>query len=446
MTINTPPGTTAESSVLTDGTISDKDARKVTISAVVGNSMEWYDFFLFGAAAALVFNVQYFDSSDPIAAAMASFATFGVGFVARPLGGFVFGVLGDRLGRRKVLMATIVGIGIVTGIIGMLPNFLSIGVLAPIMLVILRFLQGLFVGGEWSGAMTMVVEHAPVKNRALYAAMPQLGSPIGNILSTGGFFLFTVMLTKDSFDAWGWRVPFLIALPLLLVALYIRAKMDESPVFEAMAASGEVEKAPLVRLFRESWLQIIIGIFTALLGVGGFYLVTTFVTWYGTKILGYESWVLLLGTMIAAFVEIFVLIASGYAGRKYGASKVVTWGGIISAVVAVPSFLLIASGNIVLIILGMTIAVSALSIPYGGSGTVMTGLFPAQTRYTGVGAAQNMAGFISGFVPLIATAVTATAGNAWWPAALMLVIISVLTAGAGLLAPSKSIHIPDFKH
>lgn len=437
---------TVEAAVLADGKISDADARKVTLSAVVGNSMEWYDFFLFGAAAALVFNSQYFANDDPIIAALASFATFGVGMLARPLGGFVFGVIGDRLGRRKVLLATIVGIGIVTGLIGLLPNFDAIGLWAPIMLVILRFMQGLFVGGEWSGAMTMVVEHAPVKNRALYAAMPQIGSPVGNILSSGGFFVFTVMLSKDNFDAWGWRIPFIAAIPLLLVALYIRAKMDESPVFKAMAEKGETEQAPIRALFRNSWRQILIGAATAFLGVGGFYLVTTFVTWYTTKILGYESWIPLLGTMIAAFVEIFVLIGSGYLGRAIGASKVVFWGGIASAVVAYPSFLLIISGNIVLVILGMTIAVSALSIPYGASGTVMTGLFPAQTRYTGVGAAQNFAGLVSGFVPLAATALVASAANSFWPAALMLVGFSLLTAFAGLIAPRLSVHIPNFKH
>lgn len=435
-----------ESAVVAEGTISDREARKVTLSAVVGNSMEWYDFFLFGAAAGLVFNEQYFGNGDPFVAALASFATFGIGLLARPLGGFVFGAIGDRVGRRKVLLVTIVGIGIVTGLIGLLPNFASIGVFAPIALVVLRFLQGLFVGGEWSGAMTMVVEHAPVKNRALYAAMPQIGSPVGNILSTGGFFLFTVMLSKEDFSAWGWRVPFIIAIPLLLVALYIRAKMDESPVFQAMAAEGATEDAPILTLLRRNWSHILVGAATAFLGVGGFYLVTTFVTFYTTKILGYESWIPLLGTIIAAFVEIFVLIGAGYWGRAMGASKVVFWGGVISAVVAYPAFLLIVSGNVVLVIIGMTIAVSALSIPYGGSGTVLTGLFPAQTRYTGVGAAQNLAGMVSGLVPLLATAFTAAAGNAFWPAALMLVAFSLLTAFAGFFAPRMSIAIPDFKH
>ena len=435
-----------ESAILADGTITDRDARKVTVSALVGTAMEWYDFFLFGAAAALVFNVQYFANEDPIVAALASFATFGIGLLARPLGGFFFGALGDRVGRRNVLISTIVGIGIVTGVIGLLPNFAAIGLWAPVMLVILRFLQGLFVGGEWSGAMTMVVEHAPVRNRALYAAMPQIGSPIGNILSSGGFFLFTVFLSKDSFDAWGWRVPFVIAIPLLLVALWIRSKMAESPVFKAMEAEGHVEEAPVRALFRHNWAHVLVGAAAAFLGVGGFYLVTTFVQWYGTKILGYESWVLLLGTMIAAFVEIFVLIAAGYLGRAIGASKVIFWGGVASALVAFPAFLLIVSGDLVLIILGMTLAVAALSVPYGASGTVLTGLFPARMRYTGVGAAQNLAGMVSGLVPLGATAFTASANNDFWPAALMLVAFSVLTALAGLLAPRMSVDIPDFKH
>ncbi|MBK0421821.1 MFS transporter [Leucobacter sp. CSA2] len=426
--------------------LSVKDANKVALGALIGTALEWYDFFLFSAAAALVFNVQFFATENATAAALASFATFGVGLAARPIGGMIFGRMGDRIGRRKVLMITIVGIGIVTGLIGLLPTYAAIGIGAPILLVLLRVLQGLFVGGEWSGAMTIVVENAPLHLRARYAAIPQIGSPIGTILSSGGFFIMTLIFSKANFDAFGWRIPFLIALPLLLIAVYIRSKLEESPVFRQLEESGEVVKSPVLTTFRDSWRQIIVGMAAALLGVGGFYLVTAFCVWYGVNVLGYDSTLMLLGSMVAAFVEIFILIWGGNLGSKYGASKVILWGGILSAVVAVPAFIMLSSGNPVLVVLAMTLAVAALSLPYAASGTVLTGLFPAKTRYTGVGLAQNIAGMLSGFIPVLATGFVASAGDHWWPAAAMLIFLSLFTAVAGAIAPRLSVSLPGFKH
>ncbi len=440
--------TTSTAAIEYDATqeLSVKDANKVAVGALIGTALEWYDFFLFSAAAALVFNVQYFTSENASAAAMASFATFGVGLAARPIGGIIFGRMGDRIGRRKVLMITIIGIGIVTGLIGMLPTYAAIGIAAPVLLVLLRVLQGLFVGGEWSGAMTLVVENAPLHLRARYAAIPQIGSPIGTILSSGGFFVMTLVFSQDSFNAWGWRIPFLIALPLLALAIYIRSRLEESPVFRQLEESGEVVKSPVLTTFKNSWKQIIVGMAAALLGVGGFYLVTAFCVWYGVNVLGYSASLLLLGSMVAAFVEIFVLLWGGQLGTKFGASRVILWGGILSAVVAWPAFLMLSSGNPVLVVIAMTLAVAALSLPYAASGSVLTGLFPAKTRYTGVGLAQNTAGMISGFIPLLATGFVASTDGAWWPAAAMLVFLSLFTAFAGAIAPKLSVKLPGFKH
>ena len=426
--------------------LSVKDANKVAAGALIGTALEWYDFFLFSAAAALIFNVQYFTSENATAAALASFATFGVGLAARPIGGIIFGRMGDKIGRRRVLMITIVGIGIVTGLIGMLPTYAAIGFAAPVLLVLLRIAQGLFVGGEWSGAMTLVVENAPLHLRARYAAIPQIGSPIGTILSSGGFFVMTLLLSQENFNSWGWRIPFLVATPLLLVAVYIRSRLEESPVFRQLEESGEVEKSPISTTLKRSWKQIIVGMAAALLGVGGFYLVTAFCVYYGVNILGYDDSLLLLGSMVAAAVEILILIWGGMLGAKYGASKVILWGGIASAVIAVPAFLLFESGQPVLIVIAMTIAVGALSLPYAASGTVLTGLFPATTRYTGVGMAQNAAGMLSGFIPLLATGFVASANDHWWPAAAMLVFLSLFTAFAGAIAPRLSVDLPGFKH
>ena len=438
--------TTASAELNATTELSIKDANKVAAGALIGTALEWYDFFLFSAAAALIFNVQYFTSENATAAALASFATFGVGLAARPIGGLIFGRMGDKIGRRRVLLITIIGIGVVTGLIGLLPTYAAIGFAAPALLVLLRILQGLFVGGEWSGAMTLVVENAPLHLRARYAAIPQIGSPIGTILSSGGFFIMTLVFSQDSFDSFGWRIPFLVALPLLVVAVYLRSRLEESPVFRQLEESGEVEKSPIRTTFRDSWKQIIIGMAAALLGVGGFYLVTAFCVWYGVNVLGYDDSLLLLGSMVAAAVEILALLWGGALGTKYGASKVILWGGVASAIVAVPAFFMFESGNPVLVVIAMTLAVSTLSLPYAASGTVLTGLFPATTRYTGVGMAQNAAGMLSGFIPLLATSFVASAGDHWWPAAAMLVFLSLFTAFAGFVAPRMSVDLPGFKH
>ncbi|MCV7530510.1 MFS transporter [Micrococcus luteus] len=228
---------------LAEKTVGPKEVGRIALAAFVGTALDWYDYYLFGTAAALVFNRLFFTTLNPTAAVLASFATFGVGFAARPIGAFLFGILGDRWGRRPTLILTIVLIGVATGVIGFLPTYTDIGLAAPILLAVLRLLPGLAVGGEWGGATTIAIEHAPPAQRGRYAALVQLGSPVGTLISSGAFAL-VLMLPKETFDAWGWRLPFLVGFPLLDVALYIRVKVEESPVFKELQKRDDRPKVP----------------------------------------------------------------------------------------------------------------------------------------------------------------------------------------------------------
>lgn len=419
-------------------TVSDADARKVAFGAFVGTALEWYDFFLFGTAASLVFNHLFFASDDAVVATAGAFASFAVGFAARPLGAILFGHLGDRIGRRTCLIITVALIGLVTGVIGLLPTYFSIGVAAPVLLTLLRLVQGVAVGGEWGGAVTLAVEHAPKEHRGRYAAMPQIGSPIGTLLSSGAF-LAVSLLPPESFNSWGWRLPFLAAFPLLGIALWIRRRVEESPLFEQLLREDELARSPVTDVFRRGFPQLLVGAGSTLLGVGGFYLCTTFVISYGTGYLGIDSSVLLTGTLVAAGVEIVVLLVGGRLAERYGPGRVTVTGGLVSALVAFPTFWLIDTTSTTLVIIGVTLAVACLSIPYAVSGALLTDLFPARLRYSGVALSANIASVISGFVPLVATALLAVSGGRSWTPALLLVVIALITAGSGALAPRLSL-------
>ncbi|CAM3856831.1 MULTISPECIES: MFS transporter [Tsukamurella] len=419
----------------------DDGARRVALAAFVGTAMEWYDFFIFTTAAALVFNVQFFVSHNALAATMASFATLAVGFIARPFGGILFGWLGDRIGRRKVLMATIVGIGIATVLIGVLPNYASIGIAAPIILVVLRILQGLAVGGEWSGAVTITAENAPAAKRARYAAVPQLGSPVGTILSSGVFFLTSAALGDERFQDWGWRIPFLLALPMLIASVALRSRLEESPAFLELKDSGAVAEAPLSQVLRGSWRQVLAGSAVALLGIAGFYLVTTFVVSYGQRVLHLDTSLLLAATFIAASFELIVIWAGGRLGERYGSTRVSAGAGVITAILAFPIFMAIGTAQPVLVVVAMTVGVGVVSFAYSVQGAIITSLFPAPVRYTGVSVCGNAAAVLAGLVPLLATAILTVTGDTLWPSACLLILIAVITIAGALTA--RRISIPE---
>ena len=412
-------------------TVSAKEVRKIALAAFVGTALEWYDYFLFGTAAALVFNRIYFTTLDPAAATLAAFATFGVGFAARPIGAILFGFIGDRAGRRPALLMTIVLIGVGTGLIGLLPDFNTIGIAAPVMLVVLRLVQGLAVGGEWGGAMTLAVEHSPVEKRGRFAALVQVGSPIGTLMSSGGIAL-VLLLPPASFDAWGWRLPFLAAFPLVLIALYIRLKVEESPIFKEMVRLEQRAKIPAVAVFKEAWGRLIVAVAAAMLGVGGFYVMTTFVISYGTTTLGLDRGLMVNATVVAGVVEIGILLIGGQICERFGPGRTMMWGGIAAAIGAFPVFWLIDTRSPIGVILGVTVGVALVSIAYAVTGALLTELFPPKLRYSGVSLGYNLAGALSGFLPLVAVAFLGVSGGASWTAAIIFIALGLITAAGGL--------------
>lgn len=411
----------------------ESEVRRVAAASFVGTALEWYDYFLFGTAAALVFGDLFFPELDPLAGTIAAFLSFAVGFLARPIGAVVFGHLGDRYGRRRVLITTIILMGIATGGIGLLPTYQTIGVAAPLLLAGLRILQGFSVGGEWGGAMSMVVEYAPHERRALYASLPQVGSPAGTLLSSGAFAIVT-QLDDSAVLAWGWRVPFLFAFVLILVGLYLRLRIAESPLFQRLTAERRRKRFPLVTLLRGYWGRLLTAIAALFVGIGAFYLLTTFAISYGTDVLGLPESLLLNATLVAAGVEIIVLVIFGHVADRIRPWRVAVIGSLASMAVAFPVFALLGSRNHVVVVLAICIGIAAISTPYAVAGSLSSELFPDEVRYSGVSVAYQFAGVISGFVPFFASTLLAVSGRAWWAESSLLFGIAAVSLVGALVA------------
>lgn len=415
--------------------VDPKEVGRIARAAFVGTALEWYDFFLFGTASALVFNHLFFAGVGGANATLAAFATFGVGFLARPLGAIIFGHIGDKYGRRPALIISIVVIGVATGVIGLLPTYGSIGVWAPVMLTVLRLLQGVAVGGEWGGATTMAIEHAPEEKRGRYAALVQIGSPVGTLLSSGIFALI-LMLPPETVDSWAWRIPFLVAFPFLGVALWIRLKVEESPVFEALSAveDEEKEKGSLKDLFRDYLPQLALATAAALLGIGGFFVMSTYVLSYATESLGLDRQMVVNATLLGAICQIFINLFFGRLGEKFGPGRIIGWGGVATALLSWPIWAMIDSGNAIALTIAVCLGISSVTITYSVSGVLLSELFPAKMRYSGVAISANVAGAISGLLPFIATWMNSTNEQpSSTPGIVILVIVALITAIGGFV-------------
>src|SRR5829696_3255796 len=299
---------------------SPSTVRKVALAAMAGSAIEWYDFFIYLTAAALVFGPLFFPGSSEVAAVLASFSTAAVGFVARPIGGILFGHFGDRLGRKPTLVIALLTMGTATTLVGLLPTYATIGVAAPIILFILRFLQGLAVGGQWGGAVLLATEYAPEGKRGFYGSFAQVGVPIGLVLGNTSFLILSAVLGEEAFAAWGWRIPFLLSVVLIGVAMYIQLRLEDTPVFrqlqERQEQSGEGERgSPVVEVLRDHPKQVLLAAGAFFVVNGAFYVMNTGKLDYGTKTLGVSQNVMLAAVLISSFAQIFFLTGCGLRSR-----------------------------------------------------------------------------------------------------------------------------------
>jgi MFS transporter, MHS family, shikimate and dehydroshikimate transport protein len=405
---------------------SGSSIRLVALASLIGTSIEWYDFFLYNTAAALVFNKLFFPTFDPFAGTMLSLGTYAVGFAARPIGAIVIGHYGDRVGRRSMLVLTLMMMGVATVAVGLLPTYDQIGIWASSLLVALRLIQGFGVGGQWGGAVLMTVEHAPAGKRGFYGSWPQIGVPAGLLASTIVFRLFT-RLPTDQFMSWGWRVPFLLSIVLVGVGLLIRMKILETPSFTKIKATHAVARQPIYEVLQKYPKQVLQAAGARCAENGAFYIYSAFMLVYATQHAHVDRDVALDGIMIASACEFIAVPAYGALTDRIGRRPVYLFGAVMTAVLAFPLFWLFDTGSTALVTLALLLVFLCSHAPmYAPQGAFFSELFGTSVRYSGASlGAQLSAAVAGGFSPLIATALLPKYGpNA---IALYIILMAVIT-------------------
>jgi MFS family permease len=413
-----------------------REEKKVLAATLVGTAIEWYDYFIYAQAAALVLGPLFFApiaKTNPGLSQIISFATVGIAFLFRPLGAIVCGHLGDRFGRRFVLVMTLILMGASTAIIGLLPTYADIGIWAPVLLIVLRVVQGFSAGGEWGGAALMAVEHAPVSRRSFFGSFPQVGVPIGMILATTVLLVLMAVLGKERFVEWGWRLPFLFSIALIVVGSLIRRTVEESPVFEKMHQRRKESSAPLRQLFaRHSGSVLLTALIFVANNAAGYLLIAFFIG-YGQKVLHLPATELLVACTLAAFGWLVFTLVGGRLGDRIGRVRTFQIGYVLLALWAIPMWLLIDTGDIVLFFTAAFVLTLPLGLSYGPQAALYAEMFPARVRYSGVSVGYALGSILGGaFAATIAQWIVATYGQSWligvYMAALSLISLAAVSS------------------
>jgi metabolite-proton symporter len=409
--------------------------RRVIMASLVGTTIEWYDFFLYGSAAALVFGHVFFPQSDPVTGTLLSFATYAVGFVARPIGGIVFGHYGDRIGRKRLLMLSLVLMGVATMLIGVLPGYAQIGIWAPVGLVVLRLVQGFAVGGEWGGAVLMAAEHGNAARRGFWASWPQAGVAAGNLLAAGALALMARLQSAQDFLSWGWRVPFLLSALLVAVGWYIRNRVGESRMFEdALAGAETPPKLPALEVFRERPRAVLLG---AGLRIGeniSYYILTAFSLTFLVDVSGESRTLALNALLIGAAVQFLAIPFFGHLSDRIGRRAVYAFGAFGLAGWSFALFPLLASGSNGAIILALVVGLVLHGAMYGPQAAMIAELFPTRIRYSGASIAYQLTAIFAGsLAPIVAVWMYRAYGSAV-PVAIYVAVACLISGVSAWLA------------
>ncbi|MGW3347571.1 MFS transporter [Nonomuraea rubra] len=381
---------------------------RIAAASLIGTAIEFYDFYIYGTAAALVLNTAFFPKMDSVAGTLASFSTFAVAFISRPLGSAVFGHWGDRVGRKSMLVVSLLVMGLSTVLIGLLPGYAAIGVIAPVLLVLLRFTQGIGLGGEWGGAALLATEHAPPGKRGLYAMFPQLGPSAGFIVANGLFLILGAVLSDGQFESWGWRLPFVASLLLVVVGLYVRLKISETPVFQAAMDQRRIAKVPFAGLMRHQWRRVLLGAGAMTVAYTLFYTATTYCLAYGTDTLQIPRTTMLALTMVGVVFMAAGTVVSALVSDRLGRRRTLLWGTGVAIAWGLVMFPLMETRSIFLVGLALAGALALMGLVFGPMGAYLPELFKTEYRYSGASVAYSLGGVLGGAVPpLVATGMQA---------------------------------------
>jgi MFS family permease len=401
--------------------------KRVTAASFIGTALEGYDFLLYASAAALVFGQLFFPvGGDPIIGTLLAFSTFSVGFIARPIGGIIAGHYGDRIGRKPMLVLTLIVMGVATTLIGFLPTYEQVGVLAPILLTLLRVVQGLAYGGEWGGAVLMVVEYAPENRRGFWGGFPQSAVPFGFLVATAVLGL-SINFSGDQFLVWGWRIPFVLSILPVLVGLYIRLKIEETPVFQKVKEQAGNEHVPIVTALKKYPRQILLAAGAFVLVSGPYYIIISFMLSYGTTTLGVPRETMLTGVLIASAIQVVACIGFAALSDFVGRLPVLLGGGIFMLLYAYPMFWLVNTGDTTAIWFAMSFGLFAFGALYGPIAAFFAELFVANVRYSAASLGFQLGQvFGGGFAPFISTLLLAATGGAYWPVPLYMIVLTLI--------------------